>query len=164
MDFHKLLKESIEGESEDISRYEKMAAMAPEEYEPILHDIAKEESQHLHFLNEMAEKTGWGENEGTNEEENHGDSAMNESVEKLHTELNEIKTLILELHSLVMTKYQNDEEKDSHNHSSEPSDENDEPPESEQTSESAAPSNSQPENGTSGTMPATEDSTQRIIR
>lgn len=158
MEFHNLLKKSIDGESEDISRYETMAAMAPEEFEPILHDIAKEERQHLHFLNEIAEKTGWRENEEKNEEENHGNMTMNDSVEKLHKELDEIKTLILEVHSLVMMKYPDE------SHSSEHHEENKDSTDSDQIAEPTEPSNPQNGNGNGSTMPTIEDSTQRIIR
>lgn len=59
MNFHTMLKEAIAGEEEDIARYEKMAAMASEEYAPILRDIAKEERQHLHHLTKIADKSGW---------------------------------------------------------------------------------------------------------
>lgn len=58
MDFHTMLKKSIEDEKEGISRYKELAQLAPEEYAPIIRDIEKEETHHLKFLEKIAEEMG----------------------------------------------------------------------------------------------------------
>ena len=99
MNFHTLLKESIKDESEGIARYEKLAAMAPSEYTPILRDIAKEESQHLKFLSEIADKTAHMDDEdtGTSSEIEEPNSAFENQFEQIHAAMNEIKKLLLDV-------------------------------------------------------------------
>ena len=99
MHFHMLLKESIEDEREGITRYEKLAAMAPSEYAPILHDIEKEERQHLEFLSEIAGKTGHMDDEDseTPPQSEETTSSFEKQFEQIHETMNEIKQLIVEV-------------------------------------------------------------------
>lgn len=103
MNFHMLLKESIEDEREGIARYEKLAAMAPSEYAPILHDIGKEEKQHLHFLSEIAAETGYMDDEDETETPSqNGNSGIpapmhNDQLKHLQDDMAEIKSLLVEV-------------------------------------------------------------------
>ncbi|MBQ6780505.1 MAG: ferritin-like domain-containing protein [Treponema sp.] len=103
MNFHMLLKESIEDESEGITRYEKLAAMAPSEYAPILRDIAKEESQYLEFLSEIAGKTAHMYDDGEtgtpsqNENSETPSPMQDDQLKHLQNDMVEIKSLLVEV-------------------------------------------------------------------
>lgn len=99
MDFHSLLKEAIKDEAEGIVRYEKLAAMAPSEYAPILHDIEKEERQHLEFLSEIASKTGHMDDEESESPSQSEEltSSFEKQFEQIHETMNEIRQLIVEV-------------------------------------------------------------------